>query len=103
MGFVRRKCDSESELYEYAVGALARRMRTNGISAWGRRAYEDEVVARPFFGRKSVLVNAPEGIRRVLVDNHEAYERTKASVRLLVVYFGRSDQILYLQRLLIVG
>jgi regulatory protein len=28
MGFVRRKCDSESELYEYAVGALARRMRS---------------------------------------------------------------------------
>jgi cytochrome P450 len=68
--------------------ALARRMRTNGISAWGRRAYEDEVVARPFFGRKSVLVNAPEGIRRVLVDNHEAYERTKASVRLLRPMLG---------------
>ena len=28
MGFVRRKYDSESELYEYAVGALARRMRS---------------------------------------------------------------------------
>ena len=68
--------------------ALARRMRTNGISAWGRRAYEDEIVARPFFGRKSVLVNAPEGIRRVLVDNHEAYARTKASVRLLRPMLG---------------
>jgi cytochrome P450 len=67
---------------------LARRMRTNGITAWGRRAYEDEVVARPFFGRKSVLVNAPDGIRRVLVDNHEAYERTKASVRLLRPMLG---------------
>jgi regulatory protein len=28
MGFARRKYDSESELYEYAVGALARRMRS---------------------------------------------------------------------------
>src|SRR5207247_1132936 len=29
--------------------------------------------------------------------------QSQASVRLLVVYFGRSDQILHLQRLLIVG
>lgn len=28
MGFARRKYESESELYEYAVGALARRMRS---------------------------------------------------------------------------
>jgi len=28
MGFARRKLDTEAELYEYAVGALARRMRS---------------------------------------------------------------------------
>jgi regulatory protein len=28
MGFARRKLDTEGELYEYAVGALARRMRS---------------------------------------------------------------------------
>jgi regulatory protein len=28
MGFARRKLDTENELYEYAVGALARRMRS---------------------------------------------------------------------------
>jgi len=28
MGFARRRLETEGELYEYAVGALARRMRS---------------------------------------------------------------------------
>ena len=62
---------------------LARRMRTNGITVYARRAYEEEVIARRFFGRTSFVLNSPELIRHVLVDRHEAYGRTSASIRIL--------------------
>jgi hypothetical protein len=50
---------------------LARRMRTNGITPYTRRAYEEEVTQRRYFGRTMHVLNAPDAIRRVLVDNHE--------------------------------
>src|SRR5215212_8985201 len=62
---------------------LARRMRTNGITVYARRAYEDELIARRFFGRTSFVLNGPEMIRHVLVDRHESYGRTSASIRIL--------------------
>jgi cytochrome P450 len=68
---------------------LARRMRNNALTAWGRRAYEEDIVSRPFFGRTSFLLNAPDAIRRVLVDDTEAYDRTKASIRLLRPMLGQ--------------
>jgi unspecific monooxygenase len=39
---------------------LASLMRTNNIRVWLQRAYEEEVVLRRFFGRSSVLFNAPK-------------------------------------------
>src|SRR4051794_5094638 len=68
---------------------LARRMRNNALTAWGRRAYEEDIVSRPFFGRTSFLLNAPDAIRRVLVDDTDAYDRTKASIRLLRPMLGQ--------------
>ena len=62
---------------------LARRMRTNGITPYTRRAYEEEVTQRRYFGRTMHVLNAPDAIRRVLVDNHERYGRTRASLRIL--------------------
>jgi cytochrome P450 len=62
---------------------LARRMRTNGITPYTRRAYEEEVTQRRYFGRTMHVLNAPDAIRRVLVDNHECYGRTRASLRIL--------------------
>ena len=62
---------------------LARRMRTNGITPYTRRAYEEEVTQRRYFGRTMHVLNAPDAIRRVLVDNHEGYGRTRASLRIL--------------------
>src|SRR6185295_8487624 len=67
---------------------LARRMRTNGITVYARAAYNDEVVQRRFFGRTSLLLNAPEAIRRVLVDKHENYRRTNATLRVLSPLVG---------------
>jgi cytochrome P450 len=62
---------------------LARRMRTNGITVYGRKAYEEEIVRRRIFGRSSFILNSPELIRHVLVDKHEAYGRTAATIRVL--------------------
>jgi unspecific monooxygenase len=67
---------------------LVAAFRTNSLRAWSRHAYEAQLVERRFFGRRSILVNAPEGIRRVLVDNHANYRRTPASVRILRPVMG---------------
>jgi unspecific monooxygenase len=67
---------------------LASLMRTNNIRVWSQRAYEEEVVLRRFFGRSSVLFNAPEAIRHVLVDHPEAYGRTRATLRILRPLLG---------------
>ena len=67
---------------------LATLMRTNNLRVWSQRAYEEEVVVRRFFGRSSVLFNAPEAIRHVLVDHPEAYGRTRATLRILKPLLG---------------
>src|ERR687898_2186476 len=67
---------------------LAALMRTNNLRVWPQRAYEEEVVVRRFFGRSSVLFNAPEAIRHVLVDHPEAYGRTRATLRILKPLLG---------------
>src|SRR5918997_5422560 len=68
---------------------LASLMRTNNLRVWSQRAYEQEVVVRRFFGRSSVLFNAPEAIRHVLVDHPETYGRTRATLRILRPLLGQ--------------
>jgi cytochrome P450 len=41
-----------------------------------------------FFGRSSFILNAPESIKHVLVDNYENYTRTAAGIRVLRPMFG---------------
>src|SRR5947209_246589 len=53
-----------------AFGRIAA-MRESPINTWGQRAYEDDIVRGPFFGRSSFILNTPEAIRHVLVDNYE--------------------------------
>ena len=62
---------------------LARRMRTSGVTFYPHRAYEEEVVQQRYFGRALLILNAPDAIRQVLVDNHEHYERTRVGRRIL--------------------
>src|SRR5215207_3748710 len=62
---------------------LARRMRTNAITPYTRQAYEEEVIQRRYFGRTMHVLNAPDAIKHVLVDNHEHYGRTRATLRIL--------------------
>src|SRR5919206_2547468 len=68
---------------------LVAAFRANGLRAWPRQAYESDVLERRFFGRMSLVLNAPDGIRRVLMDNHENYGRTPATIRILRPLLGR--------------
>lgn len=64
-------------------------MRENVISTWGQRAYEEDVVQGRFFGRSSFILNTPDAIRHVLVDNYENYARTPAGIRVLRPVLGQ--------------
>jgi len=71
-----------------AIGRM-RVMRQNVIATWGQRAYEDDVVQGRFFGRSSFILNTPDAIRHVLVDNYENYARTPAGIRVLRPVLGQ--------------
>src|SRR5438093_8699469 len=63
-------------------------IRISPIGMWGQRAYEEDIVEGRFFGRGSFILNAPDAIRHVLVDNYENYTRTPASFRVLRPILG---------------
>ncbi len=63
-------------------------LRRNTLELWGKAAYEDEVLVGRFFGRAQMMVNAPDGIRHVLVVNHENYRRHTATHRVLQPLLG---------------
>jgi cytochrome P450 len=64
-------------------------MRQSAIATWGQRAYEDEIIQGRFFGRSSFILNTPDAIRHVLVDNYENYTRTPAGIRVLRPVLGQ--------------
>jgi cytochrome P450 len=63
-------------------------IRENVLGNWGQRAYEEDIVRGRFFGRNSFILNTPDAIRHVLVDNYENYARTPASIRVLRPILG---------------
>ena len=63
--------------------AVMRAYRVNPISIFPGRAYEEDRVVRPFFGRPSILTSRAEDIRHVLLDNADNYRRSRAGVRIL--------------------
>jgi cytochrome P450 len=63
-------------------------MRKSPIGSWSHRSYEEEIVHGRFFGRSSFILNAPDAIRHVLVDNYENYVRTPAAIRVLRPVLG---------------
>ena len=63
-------------------------MRRSAIETWGQRAYEEDIVQGRFFGRSSFILNTPDAIRHVLVDNYENYTRTPAGIRVLRPMLG---------------
>jgi len=64
-------------------------MRVNAIATWGQRAYEDDIIQGRFFLRSSFILNTPDAIRHVLVDNYEKYTRTPAGLRVLRPMLGQ--------------
>jgi unspecific monooxygenase len=71
-----------------AFGRLSA-MRESPINTWGRRAYEDDIVQGRFFRRSSFILNTPDAIKHVLVDNYENYTRTPAGIRVLRPMLGQ--------------
>ncbi|QWG13450.1 cytochrome P450 [Bradyrhizobium sediminis] len=63
-------------------------MRESVIGTWGQRAYEEDIICGRFFGRSSFILNTPDSIRHVLVDNYENYVRTPAAIRVLRPVLG---------------
>jgi cytochrome P450 len=63
-------------------------MRVSAIGTWGQRAYEEDVLRGRFFLHSSFILNTPDAIRHVLVDNYENYTRTPAGFRVLRPMLG---------------
>jgi len=71
-----------------ALGRM-RTMRVNPIQTWGNRAYEEDIIQGRFVGRSSFILNTPDAIKHVLVDNYENYTRTPAGIRVLRPVLGQ--------------
>jgi unspecific monooxygenase len=72
------------------MGAFRRvlKMGDNAIATWSQRAYEEGVIRGRFFGRSSFILNTPDPIKHVLVDNYENYTRTPGGIRVLRPMLG---------------
>jgi cytochrome P450 len=70
-----------------AFGRMAA-IRKSMIGSWGQRAYEEDIIQGRFLGRSSFILNTPDAIRHVLVDNFENYTRTPAGIRVLRPMLG---------------
>jgi unspecific monooxygenase len=69
-------------------------MRKSAISVWGEQAYTEDVIKGRFFGRGSFILNTPEAIRHVLVENYENYTRTPPGIRVLRPMLGEQGLLL---------
>jgi unspecific monooxygenase len=74
---------------ELPLLSFLRAIRTNVLTMWPERAYQDDMLVRRLLNRSHVLANAPDAIHRVLVENHENYRRSPASIRILRPITGR--------------
>jgi cytochrome P450 len=64
------------------------KMRESAIGTWGQRAYEEDIIRGHFLFNSSFILNTPDAIRHVLVDNYENYSRTPAGFRVLRPMLG---------------
>ena len=71
-----------SQLATYMV------LRRNPLELWGQAAYERPILPGRFLTRNQVLVNDPDAIRHILVDNHENYGRSVGAQRVLRPVLG---------------
>jgi cytochrome P450 len=66
-----------------------RAIRSNALTMWTEAAYQEDVLVRRVLGRSNMLLNAPDAIHRVLVDNPGNYRRSPASIRILRPITGK--------------
>jgi cytochrome P450 len=64
-------------------------MRVSPIATWAQHVYEEDIIQGRFFGRSSFIINTPDAIRHVLVDNYENYTRTPPGIRVLRPMLGQ--------------
>src|SRR2546430_5387803 len=74
-----------------ALGPLAlyRALRTNSITAWRAEAYEEPYIADRNMLGGYILLNDPDLIRRVLVDNAVNYPKDRLQLEKLTPAVGR--------------
>lgn len=75
---------ADLSLYRFLVA-----VRTNALLTWPKSAYEKDALVGAAFGRTRVLINAPDAIHRVLVENTANYCRTSATIRILYPIVGK--------------
>jgi cytochrome P450 len=63
-------------------------IRQNMIATWGQRAYEEDVIKGRFFLHNSFILNKPDAIRHILLNNYQNYTRTPAGIRMLRPVLG---------------
>jgi cytochrome P450 len=68
---------------ELSFPEFLRAIRSNALGMWTEAAYREDVVTRRLIGRSTTLINAPDAIHRVLVENPGNYRRSPASIRIL--------------------
>ena len=61
--------------------AVAGALRGNALAAFPDEAFEQDVVLQNFLGRQHLLLQRPEAIRHVLVDNPQNYLRSPTATR----------------------
>jgi len=67
---------------------IAKMLRENALLAFPPQAFEDDVVFRRFFGRQQIILNRPQGIHHILVENSQNYCRTRGTIRMLRPLLG---------------
>jgi len=67
---------------------IAKMLRENALLAFPPQAFEDDVVFRRFFGRQQIILNRPQGIHHILVENPQNYRRTRGTIRMLRPLLG---------------
>ena len=64
-------------------------LRTNALGIFPQAAFHDDVLVESFLGRTRLLLNEPEAIHHVLVENTANYRRTHATIRILRPLVGQ--------------
>jgi cytochrome P450 len=68
---------------------MAKALGENALAAFPPEAFEEDMVVRSFFGRQRIILNRPEVIHHILVDNPDNYSRTAATIRILRPLLGK--------------